>query len=24
MAIGCAPAGKEVLRRYLSALPLLR
>jgi hypothetical protein len=24
MAIGCAPAGREVLRRYLSAFPLLR
>lgn len=24
MAIGCVPAGKEVLRRHLSALPLLR
>lgn len=24
MAIGCAPAAKEVLRRCLSALPLLR
>lgn len=24
MAIGCAPAGKEALRRVLSALPLLR
>lgn len=24
MAIGCVPAGKEVLKRCLSALPLLR
>lgn len=24
MAIGCAPAGKEALKRCLSALPLLR
>lgn len=24
MAIGCVPAGKETLKRYLSALPLLR
>lgn len=24
MAIGCAPAGKETLRRHLSALPLFR
>jgi hypothetical protein len=24
MAIGCVPAGKEVLRRHLSSLPLLR
>ena len=24
MAIGCMPAGKEVLRRHLSSLPLLR
>lgn len=24
MAIGCIPAGKEVLRRFLSALPLLK
>jgi hypothetical protein len=24
MAIGCAPVGKEVLKRFLSSLPLLR
>lgn len=24
MAIGCAPVGKEVLRRFLSSLPLLK